>query len=332
MGTLLNDIHYYHTHSLSTSTQATYTSAVNSYRQFCYQGRLVPFPLVSTVLQMYASFLARRVAYKTIKVYLAGIQYHSHMLGHPQLIVTMVQLYYLLRGIRRVQGNLYHLPRRAPITVTDLHILRSHLLRSNLPHHDQLLLCSAVTLAFAGLLRSAEFVSSSATAYHPGCTLLLSDISFTPDRSVLRLHIKSSKTDPFKVGCVVRIGAIGEPLCPVQSLLAFLQIRGCLPGPLFVFRDGRYLTRRYLAVLVQSALPRSHLNTHSFRIGGASAAAAAGISDSAIQLLGRWSSDAYHRYLHLADDTVLNFTRRIFRPHRHDRYWDNVNCRSEAST
>ena len=90
------------------------------------------------------------------------------MLGHPQRIVTMVQLYYLLRGIRRVQGNLYHLPQRAPITVTDLHILRSHLLRSNLPHHDQLLLCSAVTLAFAGLLRSAGFVSSSATAYDPG--------------------------------------------------------------------------------------------------------------------------------------------------------------------
>ena len=62
--------------------------------------------------------------------------------------------------------------------------------------------------------------------------------------------------------------------------------------------------------MLQTVFPTSNLNTHSFRIGGA--AAAAGIQDSAIQLLGRWSGDAYCRYLHLSDYTVIGFSHRLF--------------------
>ena len=117
--------------------------------------------------------------------------------------------------------------------------------------------------------------------------------------------LNRQKTDPFRVGCVVRVGATGLVTCPVSSVLAFLCVHSYEPGPLYRFEDGTFLTRAFIADLIQSALPSlHHANTHSFRIGGASAAASAGIPDCQIQVIGRWSSNAFVRYLRLPDSFV----------------------------
>ena len=71
---------------------------------------------------------------------------------------------------------------------------------------------------------------------------------------------------------------------------------------MFAYHDGTYLTRARLAAVIKRALPGEvTLNTHSFRIGGATAACAAGLSDATIKELGRWRSDAYKRYIALPD-------------------------------
>ena len=44
----------------------------------------------------------------------------------------------------------------------------------------------------------------------------------------------------------------------------------------------------------------NHFGAHSMRIGGASAAYAAGIEPSAIRIAGRWSSDIYEIYVRLS--------------------------------
>jgi len=87
----------------------------------------------------------------------------------------------------------------------------------------------------------------------------------------------------------------------------YLSHRGCSPRPLFVFSDGTFLTHGYLVAFLRMVLPDiENINTHSFRIGGASAAMAAGASsaamaagasDALIRIMGRWSSDCYNRYI-----------------------------------
>lgn len=322
-GDLTTDLRRYHDLALADSTRATYQSSFNSYVIFCTQINTQPFPVQQPYLQYFVTALARRLSYRTIKVYLSGIQYHSVRHGYQSNIAAMDQLYYLLRGIRRSQGNSHMRPRRAPITISNMYSLLNFIRASQYHPTDQLMLRSAVTLAFFGLLRSAEYTSPSPSTFDLTVTLLPSDVSILPDMSMLYVHIKASKTDPFKSGCTIRIATTNNVLCPVQAFHDFITVHPGPHRPLFIFNNGSFLTRLDITNLLLAALPsNTNLNTHSFRIGGASAAASAGVPDSTIQVLGRWSSNAFRRYLHLSDNLIQDTMWRIARSNVVNRIWD----------
>ena len=49
-------------------------------------------------------------------------------------------------------------------------------------------------------------------------------------------------------------GETGEILCPVAALLAYLALRGALPGPLFQLQDRSPLTKDYFIQKFREAL------------------------------------------------------------------------------
>ena len=72
--------------------------------------------------------------------------------------------------------------------------------------------------------------------------------------------------------------------------------------PLFLLKNGTPLSRQGLVEKIKTALAQagvdsSHYSGNSFRIGAATTAAACSVSDATIQLLGRWKSDCYTRYI-----------------------------------
>lgn len=82
----------------------------------------------------------------------------------------------------------------------------------------------------------------------------------------------------------------------------------CLLGeagqPLFRLADGSPVSRAILIdklsmTIKYCGLDPSRYKGHSFRIGAASFAADAGMSDSQIRALGRWKSDAFHKYIRI---------------------------------
>ena len=66
-----------------------------------------------------------------------------------------------------------------------------------------------------------------------------------------------------------------------------------------MWEDATPLSRDQFVQKVKAALNAASkcYSGHSFRIGAATTAAAAGISADTIKMLGRWNSDAYQRYV-----------------------------------
>ena len=120
----------------------------------------------------------------------------------------------------------------------------------------------------------------------------------------IHLTIQASKADPFREGVTLLIAQTNHSICPVSALKRYLSKVNQKSGPLFQFKNGTYLTRTKVTKTIKRALLKhgkspEQYSSHSFRIGAASRAAAAGISDSFIKSLGRWRSDCYHRYIRI---------------------------------
>ena len=114
------------------------------------------------------------------------------------------------------------------------------------------------------------------TSYDPKVHLSIPDITFDHS-SAMFVNIKASKTDPFRKGVTLSLGRTYRLLCPMAAMAAYLQVRGTVLGPLFHSKSGEPLTRKkfvpYLKMGLESA-GMDHYNSHSFRIGAATTAAA----------------------------------------------------------
>ena len=211
------------------------------------------------------------------------------------------------------QGNTFNRPTRTPITWELLQIICRYIVLTE-AHFDRDMLLSAVLLAFFGLLRVSEYTSPTTSRSDPNA-LNREDVSVNPTGNTVSVHIKKSKTDPFRRGVTLRICAIPHPLCPVQALHRFLTRRGPSPGPLFRYLNGSFLTRSRVRALLARSLPHiANVNTHSFRRGGASALSDAGVEGHIIQILGRWKSDAYTEYIQMSDDFLRATSLSMIRP------------------
>ena len=107
----------------------------------------------------------------------------------------------------------------------------------------------------------------------------------------------------------IYIGRMGDGLCPLAAALDYMVQRGSGQGPLFLFEDGRYLTRERFVVTVRMALRKAGLDPtryagHSLRIAAATTAAQRGIQDSLIKTLGHWESTAYTVYVRTSRETL----------------------------
>lgn len=89
-------------------------------------------------------------------------------------------------------------------------------------------------LCFFGFFHSGEITISSDSSYDKGAHLSYEDIAV--DRlhcpRVLKVRLKASKTDPFRVGVDIFVGKTGNQLC--NSILHMVA-RGPGEGPFFCF-------------------------------------------------------------------------------------------------
>jgi len=114
----------------------------------------------------------------------------------------------------------------------------------------------------------------------------------------------------------VYVGATDTLVCPIKAILLYLDKRNKQPGPLFITKEGKSWTRAMFHAGLKSLLDDLKLNkhcynTHSFRIGSATSASLAKIPDSHIQILGRWRSNAFNRYIRPPPTEIANMSKVI---------------------
>jgi len=252
-----------------------------------------------------------------MKGYLAAARYGQIALGLGDPVMTkMPQLQYVLKGAHR---NTAGRPGRTRLPITPEILERLRQVWEKHPiRQDAVMLWAASTLCFFAFLRMGEAVAPSDSGFDPRYHLAYGDVrlSSATDPSWMEVTIKRSKCDQFCKGVTLSVGATRTPVCPVAAMSGYLVQRGGTPGPLFIFADGRLLTRDRFVSAVRAALAACNIDPssyagHSFRVGAATTAAVRGLQDSLIQTLGRWSSSAYMVYIRTPKSTLISVARSL---------------------
>ena len=156
-------------------------------------------------------------------------------------------------------------------------------------------------LAHGACLRAGEIVLSDNSSH---CLQIHQIIPIAENGLICAFKIQFStyKHHNYKTPTLILRSSHDKTLCPVFALHQYLQLRYPTPGPLFLTERGHPLTRiQFSSLLKQCAtmcgLPAYRYNTHSFRIGKVTQMAHDNVSDLNIRQIGRWSSDAFRRYI-----------------------------------
>ena len=168
------------------------------------------------------------------------------------------------------------------------------------------MLWALAAVAFFGFFQLGELLiqnpSSFDAALHPAWGDIAVNSHLNP--SMVQVHLKKSKYDQFGSGSDIVVGRTANQLCPVDTTLGYIAVRGDHLGPFFIRMTSIPLTKPWFVAQIRSilsaiGLPQHQYAGHSFRIGAATMAAMAGIEDSTIQTLGRWHSAAFLQYIRM---------------------------------
>ncbi|XP_073768545.1 uncharacterized protein [Danio rerio] len=303
-------------------TLQSYLTAWNSFKHFhsVYKAPFPDFSLLSITSFISHLHISKNMQSGSIRSYLSGIQFfHKLIHGSPSDAILNSQTSLLIKGIQKTHP---HPPDpRLPITLNILtkciHTLRKGYQSINTART----LDTMFTLAFFGFLRCSEITTTS--KFNPSIHPTISDLTVL-DKETISFFVKQSKTDQIRKGHHIYIFDIPSPIHHFQTLLAFLQFRKLQDpnprSPLFTDDYNRPVTRFWFQkhlkeILRLSGLSPDSFSSHSFRIGAATTAAHNGLSQSQIQALGRWSSDAFNSYIRFSrphlKEAQSSLTRRL---------------------
>ena len=165
--------------------------------------------------------------------------------------------------------------------------------------YEYKLYCAVFTWAFAAGLRVSEYTESSVVDHnlHRSCI----DVIALDGLMAYRVTFRSYKCCPDTFPDFVLIQHSDPEICPVRNMREYLHYRPPGDGPLFQ-KNNAPLTRKNITDKIQKVCKFQDwrgdvFNTHSFRIGRATLWAKQGYSSSQIQHMGRWSSDAFEKYI-----------------------------------
>lgn len=192
---------------------------------------------------------------------------------------------------------------------------------------DDVMWEAALSFGFATLSRGCELALDGREIFEQSEHIVPSDVTeFEADGSVnLRVRMRKRKDLRVLRGkqalvVVAGVGGHGAHVDAVQAVRRWMQRRRQLgfgdERPLFCWASGVAITTRDVRdavrrVMAAAGRDPSLYGAHSLRIGGATAALAAGVPPQLIRLMGRWSSDIYEIYTRMSVQAALRVGRAV---------------------
>ena len=236
----------------------------------------------------------RKIGPDAIRGYLAAIKALHTLNNHDNPMVNKPRFSMVRTAALKVKPT----PKeRLPVTLRMLAAFHSWTVSE--PSYLNTLFTACAFLAFFGFLRVSEFTAPAPNSRKRG--LRLSNVALLSDR--VELTLVDTKTDKSEQGVLVVVAKQGSHPCPVRWLAEFIRRRpiSIRDDFLFVEENSSPISAVWFRSMLKTWCDRAGLggnyNTHSLRIGGATAAWAAGLSEGEIQRLGRWTSRCFMRYI-----------------------------------
>ncbi len=303
--------------SIASSSARTYSSPQLKYLKFVLGRHLRPFPLSDIVLVAWATVLTPSCSPGTIRQYISSVRSLSRASGYPLPKSWPPILSAFLAGFRRVFPGSSRV--RLPITFAVLQQISRFIPLSDF---NGSAFWALMCLATFGLFRLGEIVAISRGG---SLSLCWGDVRWFSHNGQLALSVflRHSKCDTAGQGVWVFVGASGRELCPITAMKRYWDLcklfapNLTLPGmPFFVFASGQPIIRGDVVRVLRSLLSAAGICPelfagHSFRSGGATSLAAAGVPGRIIQSAGRWSSDAFKRYVRTSVSARIGWSRLI---------------------
>ena len=183
---------------------------------------------------------------------------------------------------------------------------------------------AALAVAFCALMRGGEIGVEDGASWTASINLSRADVKFYRDAaSVLHCVVMMrplKKTAGMRKTCPVVLKSGGTLLDPVEELWKLFQLdplhdgecaeetplfRDTATGVAFSVASVRRVVKWLMSEL---GYDPARFGAHSLRIGGATAALAAGVSPAQIRLLGRWSSDVAEVYMRMTQQAAGCFS------------------------
>jgi hypothetical protein len=282
--------------AIDTSTLKNYSSALNSYLSFV---RIHDFPVEPTpdTLSFYVVFMSHHIEPRSVVTYLSGIcqqlePYFPHVRAsrHSPLVERT------LKGCLRSRSAATK--RKRALTLSDLSTVVDDLSPSN--NHDDLLFTAMLLTGFFALMRLGELTFPNDASLHNWRKVSKrSTVTVTDDQ--YGFHLPSHKADRFFEGnqIIVKKKQYSDAIDPLSVFRRYLASRDDafpLSSPLWLMANGAVPTRQFFISRLRRYFDRD-VAGQSMRAGGATSLAEHGVPPSLIQLIGRWSSDAFFIYI-----------------------------------
>ena len=256
-------------------------------------------PLSSNMIAMFVAFQHRQgYSFSYIAGSLSALSFLNSIHSLPDYTKSDF-IGRLLKGVKNSSQSEHRL---LPITsklLEDILVVLQSKLNDDF---DKCMYSAVFSLMYFACLRVGEIAISG---NNDGHTLKINNVFKVVDSKGVHSYILVLDSYKFSKGKTARL-LISQfrqvSICPVHTLRSYLNIRPGLNGCLFIRKNGLPLQRHNIAIVLKQCINELNLcdnsyNTHAFRIGRATDLAVQGVSQEKIRIIGRWSSDAYQKYV-----------------------------------